>query len=91
MSKEAPPPDAVLRAMEDEPGPLPDAVAAAWDDDQTAAFDAVMREDEAILAALADIPRVFHASEEGWATIQRCLVEDDPPERRDDRVAVGEG
>jgi antirestriction protein ArdC len=26
-------PDAVLRAMEDEPGPLPDAVAAAWADD----------------------------------------------------------
>ncbi len=24
------PPDAVLRAMEDEPGPFPDAVAAAW-------------------------------------------------------------
>jgi antirestriction protein ArdC len=26
-------PDAFLRAMEDEPGPLPDAVAAAWADD----------------------------------------------------------
>jgi hypothetical protein len=25
-------PDAVLRAMEDKPGPLPDAAAAAWDD-----------------------------------------------------------
>ncbi len=24
-------PDAVLRAMEDTPGPLPDAVAAAWE------------------------------------------------------------
>jgi hypothetical protein len=29
-----PAPDAVLRAMEDETGPLPDAVAAAWNDDE---------------------------------------------------------
>ena len=29
-------PDAVLRAMEDEPGPLPDAVEAAWSDEAAA-------------------------------------------------------